>query len=470
MKPVMTPEESARLDAAATEPVEVLMERAGLGVALAAVRLGAGYGSRVLALTGPGNNGGDAYVAARYLKRRGVDVEVRALGHPRGDDTPAHLAATAAVEAGVPVRPLGDPEQCNLLIDGLFGAGFRGELAAPAAAWAGSGARVLAVDLPSGVSGADGAVAGAAFTAERTVTFHALKVGHLLGEGPDRCGEVEVVDIGLHGGDPELRLCEDGDAPVPARSRTAHKWSAGTVLVVGGSPGIVGAAALTARSALSFGAGYVRLAHPGGLQPLPAAADPTLTTDGIGAGEVFADGDATAVLAAADRFDVMALGPGLGRGREGFVAALLAGWAGPIVLDADALTEDVIPAVRARPAPTVLTPHGGEFARLTGGSGGHREAQALAADLGAVVLLKGNPTVVAGADCWVVNSGGPELATLGSGDVLTGMIAALTARGVDAETAARSAAHRHGRAAAELASRTSVTASDLALWVGRWAW
>ncbi|NTV81288.1 MAG: oligopeptide transporter, OPT family, partial [Candidatus Aminicenantes bacterium] len=141
-----------------------------------------------------------------------------------------------------------------------------------------------------------------------------LKVGHIFGEGPDRCGEIEVTDIGLAGGDPELRLCEEADAPAPARARAAHKWSAGAVLVVGGSPGISGAAALAGRAALHFGAGYVRLACPGALQAALAAADPTLTTVAIGSGQRFGTTSAPAVLAAAERFDVMALGPGLGTG------------------------------------------------------------------------------------------------------------------------------------------------------------
>jgi hydroxyethylthiazole kinase-like uncharacterized protein yjeF len=469
MKPVITPEESARLDAAATEPVEVLMERAGLGVALAAVRMGAGYGARVLALAGPGNNGGDAYVAARYLKRRGVAVEVRALGYPKGSDSPARKAAAAAVAAGVPVRPLGGPEPCDLLIDGLFGAGFRGELPDLAAAWTTHPAPVLAVDLPSGLDGGDGSVAGVAFTARRTVTFHALKVGHLFGEGPGRCGEVGVVDIGLKGGAAELCLCEEEDAPVPVRPRAGHKWSAGAVLVVGGSPGIAGAAALAGRAALHFGAGYVRLTCPGALQSALAAADPSLTTVGIGEGRRFATASAPAVLAAGERFDVMALGPGLGPGREGFVAALLQGWDRPLVLDADAIAAAGVEALAARRHSTVITPHAGEFRRLTGEDAGYRRASALAVRTGAVVLLKGGPTVVAGRERWVVRSGGPELATLGSGDVLTGMVAALIARGLDAETAARSAAFRHGRAAADLAASTTVTASALAVHVGRFA-
>jgi hydroxyethylthiazole kinase-like uncharacterized protein yjeF len=469
MKPIITPAEAARLDAAATEPVEVLMERAGLGVALAAVRLGAGYGTRVLALAGPGSNGGDAYVAARYLRRRGVAVEVRGLGYPKGEHSAARKAAAAAVVAGVPVRPLGSPEPCDLIVDGLFGAGFRGELTGPAVAWTTLPVPVLAVDLPSGLDGSDGSVRGAAFTARHTVTFHALKVGHLFGEGPDRCGSVEVVDIGLPEADPELRLCEAGDAPAPTRARTAHKWSAGAVLVVGGSAGIAGAAALAGRAAVNFGAGYVRLACPGALQPMLAAGDPSLTTVGIGKGRVFSAASAEEVLAAGERFDVMALGPGLGPGRQAFVASLLQGWDRPLVLDADAVAAAGEAGLAARRHPTVITPHAGEFRRLTGEEAHCRQAVALAERTGAVVLLKGNPTVVAGRERWVVTSGGPELATLGTGDVLTGMLAALIARGLDAETAARSAAFRHGRAAAELATAGAVTASALAQHVGRFA-
>jgi hydroxyethylthiazole kinase-like uncharacterized protein yjeF len=470
MRLVITPEESARLDAGAAEPTSVLMERAGLAVALAAVRMGARYGRRVLALAGPGNNGGDAFVAARYLKRRGVDVEVRSLGYPKGEDSPARMAAAAAIAVGVPVAPLGEPEPCDLVIDGLFGAGFRGELSGFAAAWAGDLTPVLAVDLPSGLHGDDGTVVGTAFTASRTVTFHALKVGHLFGEGPDRCGVVEVADIGLRGGQGELWLCEDEDAPVPPRSRTDHKWSAGAVLVVGGSPGISGAAALAARSALSFGAGYVRVACPAGLATGLAGVDLSLTTVGIGTGERFAASDAAAVLEAGARFDVMALGPGLGDGQGEFVSALLAGWDRPLVLDADGIGAADMDLLGSRTAPTVVTPHAGEFRRLTGEPAGYRQAIRLAERTGAVVVLKGTPTVIAGREHWTVTSGGPELATLGTGDVLTGMISALISRGLAPEVAARSAAHRHGNAAHDLAGAGTVTASVLADHVRRFAW
>jgi NAD(P)H-hydrate epimerase len=469
---VITPAESSRLDMASHVPVDTLMDRAGLAVALAAVRLGAAYGTRVLALAGPGNNGGDAYVAARYLRRRGVAVEIRSLGHPKDGDSPAGRAAATAAEAGVPVKPLGDPEPCDLLVDGLFGAGFRGALEGPATAWVGHPAPVVAVDLPSGLSGADGTVEGAAFTAARTVTFHALKTGHLLGEGPDHCGVVEVADIGLVGGEPALMLCGDEDAPLPERARSAHKWNAGAVLVVGGSPGLLGAAVLAARAALRFGAGYVRLVVPGGLRDVAASIDPSLTTAAVGGAQGFTARDAETILSGGDRFDVLALGPGLGtsRGAPQLVAALLERWDRPVVLDADGISAASVEALRARSHPTIVTPHAGEFARLAGEPAGYEAAARLANRTGTVVVLKGGPTIVAGRDCWAVTSGGPELATLGTGDVLTGMTAALAARGLDPETAARAAAHWHGRAGASLAARETVTASGLADEIARWAW
>lgn len=471
MKPIITPEESSRLDAAAVESVETLMERAGLGVALAAVREGAAYGKRVMLLAGPGNNGGDAYVAARYLHRRGVAAEVRALGYPRGDGAPARVMGAAAVHAGVPVAPLDRPEPCDLIVDGLFGAGFRGTLPDRAAGWIDHPAPVVAVDLPSGLRGGDGSVEGTAFRAVRTVTFHALKVGHILGEGPDRCGEIEVVDIGLRGEQPALRLCEAADAPLPARARTAHKWSAGSVLVVGGSAGIAGAAMLTARAALAFGAGAVRIACPGGLQPAYAALDAGVMTAAVGTGDRWEAADGPAVLEAAERFDVVALGPGLGRGPGpgGLVGHIVGEWRGPLVVDADALHALDAPLLAARVGPTVVTPHGGEFRSLSGATPGWEAAAALAGDTGAVVVLKGNPTIVAGEQVWVVASGGPELATIGTGDVLTGMIAALWAAGLDTETAARSAAFRHGAAGGAMAARGAVTATGLIDEIGAWS-
>jgi NAD(P)H-hydrate epimerase len=375
------------------------------------------------------------------------------------------------VAAGVPVRPLGEAEPCDLIIDGLFGAGFRGALSPELAAWADHPAPVLAVDVPSGLRAADGTVEGAAFTAVRTVTFHALKVGHLVGEGPARCGAIEVVDIGLTGEEPAFRVCEDEDARVPARARDAHKWSAGAALVVGGSPGLTGAALLTARSALEFGAGAVRIACPAGLQPLYASMDPGVMSIGIGSGDTFSADDSAAVLEAAARFDLIALGPGLGvgEGPGGLTAAICRDWEGPLVVDADGLAGVSVDLLAGRSGPTVITPHVGEFRRLTGEEAGWEQAATLAKRTGAVVLLKGGPTFVAGEGVWAVTAGGPELATIGTGDVLTGMIAALWSGGLDPETAARSAAHRHGRAAAALAASTTVTATGLVDEIGRWA-
>ncbi|MCJ7725213.1 MAG: NAD(P)H-hydrate dehydratase [Acidimicrobiia bacterium] len=470
MKPVITPEESARLDAASIEPVTTLMERAGLAVALAAVREGARYGKRVIALAGPGSNGGDAYVAARYLRERGVAAEVRSLGYPRGEHSPARIAGAAAVAAGVPVRPLGEPEACDLVIDGLFGAGFHGSLPDLAAAWTACDAPVIAIDVPSGLRAIDGSVDGAVFDAARTVTFHALKVGHLIGRGPDLCGVIEIADIGLSGERPVMRVCEDDDAPVPIRERRAHKWSAGSVLVVGGSAGLTGAPALAARSALEFGAGAVRIACPGALQSIHATMDPGVMTTAIGDGDDLG-ADAGPILAAAERFDVIAVGPGMGTGPGSaeLIAGIAAGWDRPLVIDADAINAMDFEVLAARTAPTVITPHHGEFQRLTGEEPGWEAAAAVSAKTGAVVLLKGGPTFVTGNEVWAVTSGGPELATIGTGDVLTGMIAALIAAGLDPETAARSAAHRHGLAAAALNRQATVTATGLMAVIGEWA-
>jgi NAD(P)H-hydrate epimerase len=450
MRPVLTPAESARLDAAATEPVEVLMERAGLAVALAAVRHGAAYGRRVLVLAGPGNNGGDGYVAARHLAGRGVDVVVLRLAPPR---TPAARWAAGSLPGSVRVRPLGPPAAAELVIDALFGGGFREGVPGEVEPWFDHPAPVVAVDVPSGLDPATGTVAGGAFSAVETVTFHALRPGHLLGEGPDRCGRVTVADIGLAGGDPCLRVVEGADAPRPGRLRTAHKWSAGSVLVVGGAAGMTGAAVFAGRSALHFGAGAVGVSSPE--RATIAMLAPELLTHPLGS--------------VPERYRTLIIGPGLGPAHTDDVAALLASHPGPVVLDADGLAAGA-EALRARPGPTVLTPHAGEFARLSGSEATAEAARGFAAATGTVVLLKGNPTVVTdGGVPWVVTSNGPELATIGTGDVLAGMVGALLARGLDPLDAARSAAYWHGVAGADLARSGTVTADRLSVHVGRFA-
>ncbi len=467
MIPVLSAAGAAAQDEAAEVPVETLMERAGLAVALGAVAEGAGYGQRVAVLVGPGNNGGDGYVAARYLRRRGADVQVVALAGPR---SPAAAAMQKRVLAdGIQVRRWTEPFPCDVVIDALFGAGFRGALPGEVMPWIERRPAVVAVDVPSGLDATTGEATGPVFSAVRTVTFQALKIGHLVGSGPDLCGVIDVADIGLPPVEPALRVCEDGDAPRPIRPRTAHKWSVGSVMVVGGAPGITGAPLLAARSALTGGAGAVALVCPGDLASTYSGMAPELLVHGVGAGDRFGAADAPAVLAAAERFDVLAVGPGLGPEQGGFIRNLLERRPGPLVLDADGINGADLDGLRGRRGPTVITPHAGEFRRLTSAVAGHEAAAELARGTGTVVLLKGSPTFVAGEELWAVTSGGPELATIGTGDVLTGLLAALWARGLDGETAARSAAHWHGRAGVDLARRGVVTADRLATEVGRWA-
>ena len=471
MKPVISPEEAVHLDRMSPEPVETLMERAGWAVEIAAARMGAGYGRRVAVLVGPGNNGGDGYLAAGLLRRRGAAVVVHRLGEPKTEA--ARWARDRAVTAGVEIKTLAaPPPRIDLVVDAVFGGGFRGKCPPVLAAWMDHPATVLAVDFPSGLDPATGQVADRCFTARRTVAFHALKTGHLLGEGPDRCGVVEVADIGLSGETPAMLLAEARDCPRPVRRRTVHKWKAGSVMVVGGSRGMTGAPLLAARSALHAGAGAVGLMVPGGCQRVAAGSAPELLTYGLGEGEHFETTQVAACLETASRFEVMVIGPGIGRAEETgrWARRVIEQWEGPLVVDADALWASDPRLLSARRGATVITPHRGELASLTNSDPGVAEIQGLAA-LGMVVLAKGNPTLVCdSARTWVVREGGPELATIGTGDVLAGWVAALWARGLSPQTAARSAAFWHGRAGAGLAARRTVTADTLAEQVGRWAW
>ena len=457
MRPVLTAEQSRRQDDLASVEPRILLDRAGLAVALQAVALGAGYGRRVAVLAGPGNNGGDGYVAARYLAGRGASVDVYPLTEPRTG--PARWARRLAESEGATVRAWEDVRSADLVIDALFGAGFRGKLpdlsrweAVPAC---------LAVDVPSGLDATTGVSGPGTLVADATVTFHGYRVGHLVGSGPDVCGKVMVADIGLPDVAPEMRLCEEGDAPLPVRDRTVHKWSAGSVLVLGGSDGLDGAATLTARAALRAGAGAVMIACPPTVEE--KVRSPEIMTRAIGTARSLTVGDLPQVLELAGRFDVVVIGPGMGSAPDlgSFVTGFLRGCEGPVVADADALNALDGPAGLAGRGETVITPHTGEFFRLTGRTASYQEAARLADDTGITVLLKGAPTFVMGTGRWVVNSGGPELATIGTGDVLAGMIGAFWAAGLDGPVAARSAAYWHGRAAADLQRTRTVTADQL---------
>ena len=361
------------------------------------------YGRRVVVVAGKGNNGNDGREAARRLRRRGVRV---------------HLVDAADLPEALPA--------CDLVIDAAYGTGFRGEWAAPKVS-----APVLAVDIPSGVDGLTGAVTGEPMTAALTVTFAALKPGLLLSPGADHAGQVDVVDIGLDVSRARIHLVEGGDvaAWLPRRAPDGHKWQA-AVRVVAGSPGMTGAAHLASAAAFRAGAGYVTLSSPG------VDHDPMAPTEVVGRPLPSAGWD-QAVLDDAERHGALAVGPGLGTGVEAVAAvrAVVAGWPGALVVDGDGLTalgETVADVTASRSVPAVLTPHEGEFARLAGGPpDGDRIAavRSLAATTGAVVLLKGPATVVADPDGTVLitTTGDARLATAGTGDVLTGVIAALLA-------------------------------------------
>jgi NAD(P)H-hydrate epimerase len=353
-------------------------------------------------------------------------------------------------------------ESADVVIDALFGTDFRGDPRAEAAALIerinGAGAPVIAVDVPSGVDASTGEIAGVAVRADVTVTMHGPKVGTAVAPGRFHAGAVDVAEIGIDQRETEHRLVTDEILGlVPRKQDPVTKYSAGSVLVVGGSPGMTGAVCLAAEAAFRADAGYVAVAVPEASMPVVEARllEPVKATL-----------DRVDELAA--RATAVALGPGLGRGEEerALVRRLLAELELPAVVDADALFE-LEPG--GWPAPRVLTPHAGELGRLLGESSewvdAHRlEAVRRAADqFRCVVLLKGADTLVAapGEGVLVSDSGGPELATAGTGDVLTGIIAAFLAKGVDARLAAAAGAFAHGRAAELAPQRVGLVASDV---------
>ena len=430
--PVVTPDEMRAIDAAAPEPVEVLIERAGAAVAsLALDVLGGTYGRRVVVVAGKGNNGADGRAAARRLAARGVRVQVIDAAEGRR------------------VLPAAD-----LVIDAAYGTGFRGTYDAPDP----GDAFVLAVDIPSGVDGSTGVACDDAVDADATITFAALKPGLLLGDGRHRCGVVTVVDIGLDVSGASAHLVEPADVDLPLRPAGAHKYAA-AVAIVAGSPGMTGAPSLTARAAFRSGSGYVRLGvpgHDGSTIDVTEAVGVTLPVDGW----------AGAALEACDRMKALAIGPGLGRADGTLDAArqVIEAAAIPAVVDGDGLR--AIGDGVALAADRVLTPHDGEFATLAGHEPGDdrlADVRALAARLGATVLLKGPTTVVADpdGDARFVITGSSTLATAGTGDVLTGIIAALLAQGLDPLDAASLGACAHGLAGRRAARGNGLVASDL---------
>ncbi|MCB1882971.1 MAG: NAD(P)H-hydrate dehydratase [Geminicoccaceae bacterium] len=441
---------------AAGVPGSLLMENAGRAVVRALIRRFPPQ--PVLVLCGPGNNGGDGYVVARRLRRAGWPVRVAAIrpeGGLKGDAASAAagwpgeaLPLEAALEAGE-----------GLVVDALFGAGLGRDLdgAARAAleAAGGRGASVVAVDVPSGVDGATGAVRGFAPEAALTVTFARLKPGHLLLPGSLRCGGIELADIGIP--DAVLAVHDTGWRvnrpalwrhllPVPAPG--GNKYDRGHAVVVGGPMRVTGASAMAADAALRAGAGLVSVAVPPGALPVYAAQLRAVMTKPVASVEALAD------LAGDRRVKALLIGPGAGVGEatRARVLALLATGT-PCVLDADALTSfagDPAPLFERLHAGCVLTPHDGEYARLFDAEGS-RLGRAIkgAARSGAVLLLKGSDTCVAAPDGRAtINEGAPSfLATAGAGDVLAGIVLGLLAQGMPAFDAASAAVWLHARAA-----------------------
>jgi NAD(P)H-hydrate epimerase len=467
VRAVLTRDEMRAADAAALADVshETLVARAGTAVAHAALRmLGGAYGRRVVVVAGKGSNGADGRVAADALARRGARVTVL-----EAESAPATLPP------------------CDLVIDGAYGTGFRGEYSAPRPA---PGTRVLAIDIPSGVDADSGAASAGAVQAGRTVTFAALKPGLLQGGGARLSGTVEVADIGIGFPTPRALLMDDDDmaALLPRRPRQVNKWT-NAVGIAAGSAGMEGAAILSTRGAMAAGAGMIRLGAPGD----PTAAWPTEAVRM----HLPSEGWAGAFLEATGKCKAVVIGPGLGTGAEVAeeIRAVVAGASVPVVIDADALTAlgDAASAktlLDKRSAPSILTPHDGEYARLAGSPPGEDRldaARRLAAATGAIVLLKGSLTAVAallhgvgdgdgdgdGAsasatapDVLLSASGSPRLATAGTGDVLSGVIGAFCARGVPALEAAALGAHVHGRAASS-GSPEGLVAGDLPALVAR---
>ena len=462
-----------------------LMEAAGDALAREA-ELIAGPGP-IRIVCGKGNNGGDGLVAARLLRERGHDVDALLLWGA------AELSGDAAANVerlDGRFRELGEGEAASALegsgaiVDAIFGTGFDGEPREPAAAaieaMNAAGAPVLACDVASGVDASTGEAAECSVDADATVTFHAAKVGHLIAPGKWRGGRLVVADIGIPQdapGEPVAGIIGDDVLGLPPRrGQESSKFSSGEVLVVGGSRGMTGAVCMAATAAIRAGAGYATVAAPDSLEAILEVKLTEVMTMGLdsSAGGLGAAA-ASPIIDRSHRSGCVVLGPGLGRAEHSARLArdLAPRIAAPLLIDADGLNAfgtDLGP-IAGREQPTILTPHAGELARLLDTTSddvsAHRLAAArevaVAAD--AVVVLKGDDSIVVEGERIAVNShGSPALATAGTGDVLSGTIAALVARGTEAFEAACAGVLAHARAgaiAAEEFGVESVIAGDV---------
>jgi NAD(P)H-hydrate epimerase len=480
-----------------------LMERAGAGVARALER--AWPDGPVTVVCGKGNNGGDGLVVARLLRESGREVRVVCVAPPQelSGDARANLERLPGLgPVDLHGKPWSQREQAGgseataggevfagaaAVVDALLGTGFQGEprgaVAEAIDAIDRSGVPVVSVDVPSGVDASNGVVCGAAVWASLTVSFHAGKPGLWIHPGKAHAGEVQTLDIGIPRGAPGTAsiglIAPSVLDRLPRRGAASTKFASGHVLLAGGSRGLTGAPRMAAEASMRAGAGYVTACIPASLQGIFAAAGtPEIMTRGLPDedGALTLDGVAQ-VLDASGRGGALALGPGLGRAPGSFdFARALAGRAEvALVLDADGLNAHAgrLGDLKARTAPTVLTPHAGELARLLELDSSEiererlRHVRAASERSGAVVALKGDDTLIAGPDGRVAVSPGasPALATAGTGDVLTGVVAAMLAQGLDAFWAAAAGVWLHAQAGRLAASRVGaaegVIASDV---------
>jgi NAD(P)H-hydrate epimerase len=506
---VLTAEQMRQADRAAIEeigvPSMVLMENAALGV-VEAISERYPQARAVAVVCGPGNNGGDGLAIGRQLATRGYQVHLFVVQKPEGSlagDAGRQLEICRRLELplweattdGDPAMLAAEAGRCDLVVDALFGTGLGRPLEGFFAELVTALNRLplprVAVDLPSGLAGGEAAIPGPSLRADLTVTFAAPKIAHLFAPAAERVGEVVVADLGVP---PSLVEAVDGERLYlltaeevaallpPPRRPTEHKGSFGHVLLVAGGPGGGGAAVLAARAAGRTGAGLVTVATPASLRstvdggapeamvtPLPEASPGRL-----------APAARAAVAAASHGKSVLAVGPGLGSdSAEGdelsaTIRALCLDAELPLVLDADGLNAFAgrLALLAERSAPTVLTPHPGELGRLLGIATGEVQAdrrgavRRAARESGAVVLLKGHQTLICNpeGEIWLNPTGNPSMATGGSGDVLTGMIAALVAQAVAVRAAACAAAFLHGLAgdlAVERLAAATLVAGDL---------
>jgi ADP-dependent NAD(P)H-hydrate dehydratase / NAD(P)H-hydrate epimerase len=457
-----------------------LMEAAGRAVAEAVAELARDGAVRVVC--GKGNNGGDGLVAARHLQEMGFEVEALLLwpAEELSGDAAANLVHFPAEQAtgGLDGWLAGS----GAVVDAIFGTGFEGAPREPVAAAIEAinrcGAPVVACDIASGVDASSGEVEGVAVEADLTVSFHAAKLGHRIAPGKWRAGELRVAPIGIPDGAPEGAAGGEIDRGVlalaPRRGPRSTKFSSGQVVIAGGSRGLTGAVRMASQAAIRAGAGYATVAVPADLEPIFEAGQPEVMSVGCPGGDgCLAPASLKAVLRAFEPAAAGVLGPGMGRdpGAVELAREAVAAIGAPLAIDADGLNAFAgeLGSLAGRTAPTLLTPHAGELGRLLDRSpeevSAHRLASAreAAGAAGAVVVLKGDDTIVTDGERVAVNAlPAPALATAGTGDVLSGVLAALLARGLDPFAAACAAVLTHARAGRDAAARVGAAESVIA--------